>query len=119
MASEVCFAEGCGGGMKPVEPRWLDASSAASYVSMTESAFRRRVSQGIFPKPAMAAGTQSPRWDRFALDSAFDAGASSTDATLAFQGLANEIAAKRKKGSEGSSTRPSGRQRKGIPVCRV
>jgi hypothetical protein len=75
------------------EPRWLDAAGAAAYVSMTETAFRRRVSLGTFPKPNLAAGSQSPRWDRLALDATFDGGADSTDARTAFQGLANEIAA--------------------------
>lgn len=60
---------------------------------MTETAFRRRVTGGIFPKPIRLAGAQTPRWDRLALDAAFSGGADSIDARNAFQGLADEIAA--------------------------
>lgn len=85
------------------DPRWLDASAAAAYVSMTESAFRRRVSLGKFPKPNLSAGIQSPRWDRLALDASFNAGAASTDAEKAFRGAIDEIRRGKRRRSRSSA----------------
>lgn len=102
-----------------IEPRWLDRSAAAAYVCMSESAFCRRVALGKFPKPTLAAGEQSPRWDRLALDAAFDAGVDSTDARTAFQGLADEIAAKGTKGATSRAPHPGGRKPERIPLRRL
>lgn len=75
-------------------PRWLDASAAAAYLTMTQAAFLRRVASGTFPKPNHAGGIKTPRWDRLALDATFEAGIDSTDARTVFQGIADDIAAK-------------------------
>jgi hypothetical protein len=78
----------------PEPPRWLDAAGAAAHLSLTESAFRRRVRTGVFPQPTYGAGESSPRWDRLALDArmAADAGTDSTDAAQAFRAAANAVA---------------------------
>lgn len=51
-----------------IDPRWLDAAGAAAHLSLTESAFLRRVRAGVFPRPTYGAGAATPRWDRLALD---------------------------------------------------
>ncbi|HEX3587818.1 MAG TPA: hypothetical protein VH024_17595 [Candidatus Angelobacter sp.] len=76
------------------EPRWLNVEAAAAYISVRVDAIPRLVRQGRIPKPDYTLGQRSPRWDRLALDAAFDGGPASADARHAFQGLANEIAAK-------------------------
>jgi hypothetical protein len=90
-----------------IEPRWFDAAGAAAYVSLTESAFRRRVASGVFPKPTYFAGQMSPRWDRLALDAAFGGGVESTDTRTAFKGLVDALA--KNKGRPGSQAHASGR----------
>lgn len=79
-----------------IDPRWLDAAGAAAHLSLTESAFLRRVRAGVFPRPTYGAGAATPRWDRLALDAKLGAGIDSTDARTAFQGFADAIAAKGK-----------------------
>jgi hypothetical protein len=56
-------------------PRWSDATAAAGNVGVTEAAFLLRVSAGVFAQPSWSAGTQTPSWDRPALDAAFEGGA--------------------------------------------
>lgn len=78
-----------------LQPRWLDIAAASAYVSLTESAFRRRVALGRFPKPNLSAGIQSPRWDRLELDAAFGCklrnDKDSTDVDRAVKGLVDDI----------------------------
>src|SRR6185437_6313628 len=98
------------------EPRWLDRAAAAAYVSMSEAAFCRRVSLGKFPRPNLAAGEQSPRWDRLALDAAFGVGADSGDAGVVFQRVANEIEAERAQGGKDRQANTRRRHGQGIPL---
>jgi hypothetical protein len=83
---------------------------------MTQAAFLRRVTAGTFPRPSYAAGAQSPRWDRLALDASFEGGADSTDAETAFRGLADEIAAEGSKGRTHRPARAGRRHGQGIPL---
>jgi predicted DNA-binding transcriptional regulator AlpA len=75
-------------------PRWLDLAGAASYCSMNESAFARRVRAGLLPKPNRAAGEASPRWDRLAIDAKFEGRVQAPDAAAIFAKVVAEIAAK-------------------------
>ena len=55
-----------------VEPRWLNAEATAAYLSVRPDALSRLVRQGRIPAPDYRLGERSPRWDRLALDAAFD-----------------------------------------------
>jgi hypothetical protein len=72
--------------------RWLDPEAAARYIHVRPDALPRLVRAGRIPAPSYALGQRSPRWDRLALDSAFDGGTASTSARDVFQGIADEIA---------------------------
>lgn len=61
------------------DPRWLDAEATAQYISVRVDALPRLVRQGRIPRPIYDIGPRSPRWDRLALDAAFEGGAASTD----------------------------------------
>lgn len=65
--------------MSDSESRWLDPEAAAKYICVRPDALPRLVRQGRIPKPDYQLGPRSPRWDRFALDAAFDGGTASTD----------------------------------------
>lgn len=60
--------------MKPdyEQTRWLDPEAAAQYICVRTDALRRLVKQGRIPAPSYALGPRSPRWDRLALDAAFE-----------------------------------------------
>lgn len=73
------------------EPRWLDADGAAAYISVRVDALSRLVKQGRIPKPDYTLGSRSPRWDRLALDAAFNGGAASTDIRTAVQAGVEKI----------------------------
>lgn len=77
------------------EARWLDLSAAAAYLSVRPDRLMPLVKQGRVPAPSYALGSRQPRWDRHALDRAFDAGAASTNADHLFQAIADDIAAGR------------------------
>ncbi len=98
------------------DPRWLDAAGAAAHLSLTESAFLRRVRTGVFPRPTYGAGPATPRWDRLALDAKLDADVYSTDAAQAFRGLADEIAAKGATRRSRKALRREGRGGQGVPL---
>jgi hypothetical protein len=83
--------------MPDPEPRWLDPEAAARYFSVRPDALPRLVRDGRIPAPSYWLGERSPRWDRLALDAAFDGGTASTDSANAFQGLADEIASEEPK----------------------
>lgn len=59
--------------------RWLDADAAARYISVRVDALPRLVRQGRIPYPDYTLGPRSPRWDRLALDAAFEGGSASTN----------------------------------------
>jgi hypothetical protein len=79
------------------EPRWLDADAAAAYISVRVDALPRLVKAGRIPAPDHTLGVRSPRWDRLALDAAFDGGTGSTNAREAVNALATQIAAEGRK----------------------
>lgn len=58
-----------------VEPRFLSASDAARYLSVSVTQFKRLVEAGTLPEPVRLgkkgeAGERCLRWDRLGLDSA-------------------------------------------------
>jgi hypothetical protein len=61
------------------DPRWLDPDATAAYLCVRVEALGRLVRQGKIPAPTHILGERSPRWDRLALDAAFEGGAASTD----------------------------------------
>jgi hypothetical protein len=52
--------------------RWLDQARAAAYLSMQVDHLKRHVKSGKLPGPSFHLGPKSPRWDREALDAAFN-----------------------------------------------
>ena len=79
------------GGRLMTEPRWLNAEATARYICVRVDALQRLVRQGRIPKPNYSLGPRSPRWDREALDSAFNGGTASTNVRLAVEALVQEI----------------------------
>lgn len=75
------------------EARWLDPDAAARYLSVRSNALSRLVRAGRIPAPDYTLGPRSPRWDRLALDAAFDGGAASTDPRIATQAAIEKIRA--------------------------
>ena len=75
------------------EPRWLNAEAAASYLSVRVDALPRLVKQGRIPEPNRTLGERSPRWDRLALDAAFEGGTASTNHRVAVTALAEKYEA--------------------------
>lgn len=75
------------------EPRWLDAEATAAYISVRVDALSRLVRQGRIPRPDYRLGERSPRWDRLALDAAFNGGAASTDPRTASRAGVQKILA--------------------------
>lgn len=61
------------------EPRWMDATETAKYICVRVDALPRLVRQGRIPRPHYDVGPRSPRWDRLALDAAFEGGSASTN----------------------------------------
>lgn len=82
------------------DARWLDAEAAAEYISVRVDALPRLVKQGRIPAPDHRLGTRSPRWDRLALDAAFDGGTASVNIDKAVASLVEKM------GSEGRARRP-------------
>lgn len=76
------------------EARWLDADGVARHLSVKVSAIPRLVRDLRIPKPNYALGPRHPRWDREALDAAFNGGEDSTNARLAVEALASQEAQK-------------------------
>ena len=83
------------------DPRWLDPVAVARYISVRVDALPRLVKEGRLPEPSRRLGPRSPRWDREALDAAFDGGAASTDPRIASQAVAEKIRA------QGRTRRPA------------
>jgi predicted DNA-binding transcriptional regulator AlpA len=52
--------------------RWLSRRAAAEYLSMEVDHLKRHVKSGKLPAPSFHLGPKSPRWDREALDAAFN-----------------------------------------------
>lgn len=61
------------------DPRWMNPEQTARYISVRIDALSRLVRQGRIPQPNYALGPRSPRWDRLALDAAFEGGSASTN----------------------------------------
>jgi hypothetical protein len=75
------------------DPRWLDLTAAAAYLSLRPDVFARKVRAGIIPAASTHLGVRTPRWDRGVLDAAMGGGTGSTNAREAVNALANQIAA--------------------------
>jgi hypothetical protein len=81
-----------------IEPRWLDAETAARYLSMRVDVFLRAVTKQRVPQPSRHLGERTPRWDRDALD-ALMAGEDAAESTRSiFHAVAEEIKAQGRKG---------------------
>lgn len=80
-------------------PRWLNSEELARYICIRIDSISRLVKQGRIPKPDYRLGDRSPRWDRLALDAAFEGGSASTDPRIAGQAVVQKILAKGRKGS--------------------
>ncbi len=74
--------------------RWLDRQAAAAYIHVKESSLSRLVKAGRIPAPSRHLGPKQPRWDRLALDAAFQGGIASTDPNQVFEAIAQKILAK-------------------------
>lgn len=61
------------------ETRWMNPEQTARYISVRVDALSRLVRQGRIPRPNYDLGPRSPRWDRLALDAAFEGGSASTN----------------------------------------
>jgi hypothetical protein len=84
--------------------RWLSLDAAAAYISVRPAAMSRLVREGKIPAPNRSLGERSPRWDRLALDSVFEGGATSTDIRQVVEAGLEKIRARgvrRKKRSTG------------------
>jgi len=46
----------------PSEVRWLDAAGAATYLSLRQETFNKRVRHGLIPEGSRALGNRSARW---------------------------------------------------------
>lgn len=77
--------------MARIEPRWLDAAATADYISVRVGDLPRLVKQGRIPPPAHPLGPKQPRWDRLALDRAFDGQAASMDPEQVMAAVAQRI----------------------------
>lgn len=82
-------------------PRWLDAIETARYICVRPDSLARLVRQGRIPQPNRQLGDRSPRWDRLALDAAFDGGTESTNLTTAVLAYVEKNRQKRKADSGG------------------
>jgi hypothetical protein len=58
------------------EPRWLNPDSAAAYIGVRVERLRPLVKAGKLPAPSYHLGPNQPRFDRLALDRAFEGGRS-------------------------------------------
>lgn len=52
--------------------RWLNAEAAARYICVRVEALRRLVRAGKLPEPSRHLGPRTPRYDREAIDAAFE-----------------------------------------------
>src|SRR5258708_1483879 len=95
------------------EPRWLNAEATAHYISVRIDALPRLVKQGRIPAPDHRLGVRSPRWDRLALDAAFDGGTSSTDPRVASAAVVQKI---HEEGRARRAARDARRQRQGLSL---
>lgn len=95
------------------DPRWLDLTAAAAYLSLRPDIFARKVKAGIIPAPSPHLGERTPRWDRSALDATMGGGTGSTNAREAVNALATQIAAE---GRKDGASHARGRHRQGLQV---
>ncbi len=76
------------------DPRWMDAPSAAAYLSLRIDAFTRRVRLGKIPDPSYSLGDRTARWWSPDLDALMRSDTASTNTQIAVEALAEEIRAK-------------------------
>jgi hypothetical protein len=72
-------------------PRWMDPEATAKYICVRVDALNRLVKQGRIPRPNYDLGPRSPRWDRQALDAAFEGGSDSTNIDEAVRASVQKI----------------------------
>src|SRR4051812_48517698 len=99
--------------MSDTETRWLDPEAAARYLSVRSAALPRLVRERRIPAPNYILGDRTPRWDRLALDAAFDGGGSSTDADTATKAALDAII---KKGRSRRQAQAGRRHDQDIPI---
>lgn len=61
------------------QARWLDADATAEYLCVRVTRLQALVKERRIPPANYALGPRSPRWDRAALDAAFEGGAASSN----------------------------------------
>jgi hypothetical protein len=71
--------------------RWLNAGDVATYVGVRVDQIPRYVRAGKLPLPSYHFGPRSPRWDRLALDAAFEGSPSKGAKTLTTEELVDGI----------------------------
>jgi hypothetical protein len=74
-------------------PQWLDADSAARYLSLRLDAFNRKVRAGVIPAANYSLGERTPRWLASDLDTMMRPDTGSTDPRTAVQALVEKIQA--------------------------
>lgn len=90
------------------DPRWLDTSAAARYLSITEAHFRRLVADGTLPGANYTLGKRTPRWRADSLDATMEPSAASTDIRTSVQAIANQIEAEGRARREAQAGRRDG-----------
>src|SRR5262249_59541910 len=100
-------------------PGWLSPDDTAHYIGVRAERLRPLVKQGRIPSPSYHLGPTQPRWDRLALDAAFEGKERQRDAQAVAQEVADDIlrqaahSGRRQRGRvhlPAAGTRPSGRE---------
>jgi len=75
------------------EPRWLSPDATGAYIGVRVERLRPLVRAGRIPPPSYHLGPTQPRWDRLALDAAFEGEQKSAtpDAQAVAQRVADDI----------------------------
>ena len=74
-----------------VEPRWLSPDATGAYIGVRVERLRPLVRAGRIPAPSYHLGPTQPRWDRLALDAAFEGKERQLDAQAVAQRVADDI----------------------------
>jgi len=95
------------------EPRWLSPDDTAHYIGVRAERLRPLVKAGKLPAPSYHLGPNQPRFDRLALDQAFEGGRPERgkDINTAVQELVDGMAAKARDKRSHRQKDAEGRQR--------
>src|SRR5215471_7723461 len=74
-----------------LEPRWLSPDATGAYIGVRVERLRPLVKAGRIPAPSYHLGPTQPRWDRLALDAAFEGKERQLDAQAVAQRVADDI----------------------------